>query len=136
MGIGPQLSDQAASDISRLWGGDAVHPLLEAYGALAAAIESDILTDDVRYVNPPKNLGGPNPKKPQVDISKSRQQWVEGCLAMVPRRTPTTPATTPSGLPVAGENVAEATPGPRTRGGSEAPVPASSKAGGRGRHGR
>jgi hypothetical protein len=34
MGIGPHLSDQAASDISKLWGGDAVHPLPEAYDAL------------------------------------------------------------------------------------------------------
>jgi hypothetical protein len=45
LGIGPHLSDEMARDVSRMWGGDPVHPLPEAYDTLACAIESDILTD-------------------------------------------------------------------------------------------
>jgi hypothetical protein len=86
MGIGPHLSDQAASDISKLWGGDAVHPLPEAYDALTSAIERDILMEDARYINPPKQSGGGPSKRFRTDFSKTRQQWVEGCSAAVPRR--------------------------------------------------
>jgi hypothetical protein len=64
MGIGPHLSDKAASDISRLWGGDTIYPLPEAYDALACAIESDILVEGVCYINPPKTQGSPVAEKP------------------------------------------------------------------------
>jgi hypothetical protein len=37
-----------------MWGSDPVHPKREAYETLAAAIESDVLTDTVKFVNPPK----------------------------------------------------------------------------------
>jgi hypothetical protein len=52
--IGPNLSDEAAKELSRLWGGDPEHPLPEAYEELASRIISDILIEGVKYINPPK----------------------------------------------------------------------------------
>jgi hypothetical protein len=98
MGIGPHLSDQAASDISRLWGRDAVHPLPEAYDALSSAIERDILLENARYINPPKQLGEVAPKRPRTDFSKTRQQWVDGCSAAIPRRDTYNPSVRTTGV--------------------------------------
>jgi hypothetical protein len=67
-------------------GGDPVHPLPEAYDTLACAIESDILTDGIRYINPPKAQSGMPAKKNKMDLSLSRQGWVDGCSAAVARR--------------------------------------------------
>jgi hypothetical protein len=86
MRIGPHLSDEMARDVSRMWGGDPVHPIPEAYDTLACAIESDILTDGVRYINPPKVKSGLLAKKNKMDLSLSRQGWVDGCSAAVARR--------------------------------------------------
>jgi hypothetical protein len=86
IGIGPQLSDEAAKIISQMWGSDPVHPRREAYEALAAAIESDILTDDVKFANPPKTRNDNRAKKPRTDLSHSRQGWVVGCSAIIPRK--------------------------------------------------
>jgi hypothetical protein len=47
LGIGPNLSDESARDISKLWGNNAVHPQPEAYEALAHTIESDILQEGI-----------------------------------------------------------------------------------------
>jgi hypothetical protein len=69
-----------------MWGGDPVNPLPEAYDALASTIESDILTDGVRYINPPKSQNDIPAKKNKMDLSRSRQGWVNSCSAAVPRR--------------------------------------------------
>ncbi len=45
LGIGPNLSDEAAKELSRLWGGDPVRPLTEAYEELASKIVSNILVE-------------------------------------------------------------------------------------------
>ncbi len=59
IGIGPQLSDDAAKEISQMWGSDPVHPSM----ALATAIERDVLIDDVKYINDPKSHGDSAAKK-------------------------------------------------------------------------
>ncbi len=69
-----------------MWDTDPVHPRREAYETLAAAIESDILTDDVKFVNPPKTRDDNMAKKPRMDLSHSRQGWVVGCSAAIPRK--------------------------------------------------
>jgi hypothetical protein len=57
IGIDPDLSNDAAKVISQLWGTDPVHPSRAAYETLACAIERDVLTDDVKYINAPKVHG-------------------------------------------------------------------------------
>jgi hypothetical protein len=86
LGIGPDLSDEAARAISQLWGSDPVHPSRDAYEALANAIERDVLKEDVKYINAPTVHGGNPSKRPRTDLSQSRQGWVTGCSAVVPRR--------------------------------------------------
>jgi hypothetical protein len=85
LGIGPELSDDAAINMSRMWGTDPVHPLQDASMLLVQKIESGILTDGVRYTNRPKQQEGPATKMPRVDLSKTRQDWVDVYSAAVPR---------------------------------------------------
>jgi hypothetical protein len=89
IGIGPQLSDEAAKMISQMWGSDPVHPKHEAYEALAAAIERDVLTDEVKFINAPKSRDDNRAKKPRNDLSHSRQGWDVGCSAAIPRKDTT-----------------------------------------------
>jgi hypothetical protein len=64
-----------------------VHPLPEAYEELASRIENDILLEGVKYINPPKEHHSSSaPKKPRTDLACSRQGWVKGCSAALPRR--------------------------------------------------
>jgi hypothetical protein len=84
--IGPQLSDDAAKEISQMWGSDHVHPSMAAYEALATVIERDVLIEDVKYINAPKSHGDSAAKKQETDLCRSRQGWVVGCSAAVPRR--------------------------------------------------
>jgi hypothetical protein len=87
LGIGPNLSDDAAKELSQLWGTDPIHPLPEAYDELANKIMSDILIEGIKYINPPKDHRlATAPKKPRTDLACSRQGWVEGCSAALPRR--------------------------------------------------
>jgi hypothetical protein len=86
LGLGPLLDDEKATEISELWGRDAVHPLPAAYETITAVMEKDIADDSARYINPPKSAPGPPSKKPRVDHSKLRQEWVVGCSAALPRR--------------------------------------------------
>ncbi len=86
LGLGPMLDDDKATEISDLWGRDAVHPLPAAYEAMAGVLVKDISDDGARYINPPKPSNGPPSKKPRVDQSKLRQGWVDGCSAALPRR--------------------------------------------------
>ncbi len=97
LGLGPMLDDEKATEISELWGRDAVHPLPAAYEAMAAVLDKDIADDGARYINPPKTAAGPPNKKPRVDQSKLRQEWVEGCSAALPRRDTTGIKRNPSG---------------------------------------
>jgi lysophospholipase L1-like esterase len=69
--IGPDLSDDAAKVISRMWGTDPVHPSPAAYEALACAIERDVLTDDVKYINAPKSHGGTAAKPISASLGKA-----------------------------------------------------------------
>ncbi len=86
LGLGPLLDDDKAIEISDLWGRDAVHPLPAAYEAMAAVLDKDISDEGARYINPPRTSSGPPSKKPRVDQSKFRQEWVDGCSAALPRR--------------------------------------------------
>ncbi len=52
-------------------GGDPVHNLPEASEALANAIESYILTDEIHYINLPKKHNGVPAKKEKIDLSRS-----------------------------------------------------------------
>jgi hypothetical protein len=97
IGIGPDLSDEAARAISQLWGSDPVHPSRAAYEALAGAIERDVLKDDVKYINAPKTHGEISSKRRRTDLSQSRQGWVTGCSAAVPRRDTAQPIRGASG---------------------------------------
>jgi hypothetical protein len=73
LGIGPNLSDDSARKISRLWGNDAVHPQPAAYIALAGSIETDILQEGVHYTNTPKQPAESLAKRQKLDLSQSRQ---------------------------------------------------------------
>jgi hypothetical protein len=87
LGIGPNLSDDAAKELSQLWGTDPLHPLPEAYDVFANKFMSDILIEGVKYINPPRDHHQSTvPKKPRTDLACSRQGWVEGCSAALPRR--------------------------------------------------
>ncbi len=83
LGLGPALEDEKAKEISAQWGKDAVHV---AYEIMATAIENDVGDQGAKYINPPKSLGGPPGKKQNIDHSKLRQGWVDGCSAALPRR--------------------------------------------------
>ncbi len=70
------------------WGNvglDPVHPSEEAYRAIATVIEEDTLCADARYTNSPNTLAGHILKKPYVVLAKSRQEYVDGCSATLPR---------------------------------------------------
>jgi hypothetical protein len=86
LGLGPMLDDEKASEISEQRGRDAVHPLQAAYATIASAMDNDISDDGAKYINPPKSASGPPGKRPRVDQSKLRQDWVVGCSAALPRR--------------------------------------------------
>jgi hypothetical protein len=79
------LNDDKANKISELWGRDAVHPLQAAYETMASVMDSDISDEGARYINPPKQSTGPPHKKPRIDHSILRQDWVDRCSAALPR---------------------------------------------------
>jgi hypothetical protein len=97
IGIGLDLSDDAAKVISQMLGTDPVHPSPAAYKTLACTIERDVLTDDVKYINAPKAQGGTIAKRLRTDLSRTRQGWVTGCSAAVPRRNTAQPSRGPGG---------------------------------------
>jgi hypothetical protein len=50
---------------------------------MAEHLEKDILNDEARYTNPAKHN---TQKKPRIDLSLGRADWVVGCSATAPRR--------------------------------------------------
>jgi hypothetical protein len=50
---------------------------------MAEHLEKDMLNLDARYTNPVKHHGQ---KKPRIDLSLGRADWVAGCSAAAPRR--------------------------------------------------
>jgi hypothetical protein len=86
LGLGPLLDDERAAEISEQWGRDAVHPLQAAYETIATALDHDISDEGAKYINPPKSALAPPEKRPKIDHSKLRQDWVVGCSAALPRR--------------------------------------------------
>jgi hypothetical protein len=104
LGLGPLLEDEKAKEISAQWGNDAVHPLPVAYKIMATAIENDVSDTGARYINPPKQQGGPTAKKQRIDHSKLRQGWVDGCSAVLPRRDTTSGSSSSQGTTSRGRN--------------------------------
>jgi hypothetical protein len=102
LGLGPMLDDDKATEISELWGRDAVHPLPAAYESMAAVLDKDIADEGARYINPPKTATRPPSKKPRVYQSKLRQDWVDGCSAALPRRDTLNNQRYPRGQPPCG----------------------------------
>ncbi len=43
LGLGPQLGDKAAKEISAKWGRDAGHPLPADYETIVTVIENDVM---------------------------------------------------------------------------------------------
>ncbi len=70
-------------------GGDAVHPLPEAYDALTSAIERDILMENARYINPPSRLARVPPKDPRRTSAKRDNSGLTGALLPFQGETPT-----------------------------------------------
>jgi hypothetical protein len=86
LGISPQLSDADARKIGGMWGPDPVHPSEDVYKEIAAAIDAEVSDGTAKYTNPPRPMAGDNPKRSRLDLSSSRQEWVTGCSATLPRR--------------------------------------------------
>ncbi len=86
LGIFPLLTNEAAIDIGGMWGGDPVHPSEDAYRSIARAIEDDLSNFEAKYTNTLKSNTEPPHKKPRIDLAASRQDWVSGCSAILPRR--------------------------------------------------
>ncbi len=83
IGICAGLSDEDAIEASKLWGSAAVHPSAEGYSSIATKLEEE-LSSDGKFTNAPK-LADSVAKRPRLDLSLSRQPWVEGCSAALPR---------------------------------------------------
>jgi hypothetical protein len=86
LGIFPSITDEAAAGIGAMWGTDPVHPSEDAYKVIADALLDDIINPESRYTNMPKGDQEPNRKKPKIDLAATRQDWVSGCSATLPRR--------------------------------------------------
>jgi hypothetical protein len=83
LNIRPGLFVEDAREAASLWGGDAVHPSLNANRMIATKLE-DELESDARFTNPPKEVHG-NQRKQRSDLSLRRQSKVDGCSASLPR---------------------------------------------------
>jgi succinate dehydrogenase flavin-adding protein (antitoxin of CptAB toxin-antitoxin module) len=83
LGIRSGLSDEDAIEASKLWGSAAVHPSADGYACIAAKLDEE-LSSDGKFTNAPKPIDAAV-KRPRLDLSLSRQPWVEGCSAALPR---------------------------------------------------
>jgi hypothetical protein len=84
IGVGQRqaTSDEEAARSAALWGADPVHPSAAAYRCMAEQLEKDLLNAEARYTNPAKHHAQ---KRPRVDLSLDRADWVAGCSAAAPR---------------------------------------------------
>jgi hypothetical protein len=87
IGVGQRLqvpTDEEAAKAAALWGRDPVHPTVAAYRCMADQLEQDMGNPDSKYTNP-KNKTPPN-KRPRLDLSLERADWVTGCSAATSRQ--------------------------------------------------
>jgi hypothetical protein len=73
---------------------------------MAEHLEKDMLNLDARYTNPAKQH---LQKKPRIDLSLGRADWVVGCSAAAPRRDTMLPRTSSSNRVATSERVAQST---------------------------
>ncbi len=76
-------SDEEAARTAALWGANPVHPSAADYRCMPEHLEKDILNSEARYTNPAKQHAQ---KRPRIDLSPGRADWVVGCSAAAPRR--------------------------------------------------
>jgi hypothetical protein len=79
-------SSSVAKAAAELWGDDPVHPGDESYSKIAQFIESDLANPEARYTNPPASVLNMARKRPCVDLSLQREDWVRGCQATLVRQ--------------------------------------------------
>ncbi len=79
-------SNSAAKAAAELWGDDPVHPGDDSYAKIARFIESDLANPEARYTNPPANVANMARKRPCIDLSLQREDWVRGCQATLVRQ--------------------------------------------------
>jgi hypothetical protein len=72
--------------VAELWGDDPVHPGDDSYSKIARFIESDLANPEARYTNPPANVTNTVRKRPCIDLSLQREDWVRGCQATLVRQ--------------------------------------------------
>ncbi len=77
-------SDDEAAKAAALWGNNPVHPTAAAYRCMADCLMSDIQNEEAKYTNPSRPTG--DSKRPKIDHSQGRDNWVTGCSAAAPRR--------------------------------------------------
>jgi hypothetical protein len=77
-------SDEEAAKAAALWGNNPVHPTAAAYRCMADCLIADIQNAEAKYTNPCRPMGGL--KRPKIDLSQERDNWVTGCSAAAPRR--------------------------------------------------
>jgi hypothetical protein len=83
LNIRPGLTDEEAREAASLWGDNPVHPSARTYYMIANKLEED-LESEARFTNPPKEPAG-TPRNKRSDLSLTRQPWVDGCSAALPR---------------------------------------------------
>jgi hypothetical protein len=79
-------SSSAAKAAAELWGDDPVHPGDDSYAKIARFIESDLANPEARYTNPSASLVNSARKKPCIDLSLQREDWVSGYQATLVRQ--------------------------------------------------
>jgi hypothetical protein len=79
-------SSSEAKAAAELWGDDPVHPGDESYSKIAPFIELDLANPEARYTNPPASVLNTARKRPCVDLSLQREDWVRGCQATLVRQ--------------------------------------------------
>jgi hypothetical protein len=82
------LCDSKAKAAADLGANDPVHPEGEAYVKMAAFLVEDWTNVDAKYTNPPASTVMAAAKRPRVDLSQLREDWVRGCPATLIRKEP------------------------------------------------
>jgi hypothetical protein len=87
--LGPRtggISDCEAKEHADRWGCDPMHPSAAAYRKISEDTSEDLSNAEARYTNPVKATIKLDSKRPRVDYSLQRVDWVAGCPAALPRR--------------------------------------------------